>query len=210
MRPRIFIQELATGKRKQIMSFKGLNGSPAFSPDGKKLALVLSKDGNAEIYTLDLATQKLERMTHNYAIDTEPAWGPKGNSIYFTSDRGGNPQIYRLDIKTKKVERITFEGDSNYRARLTPDGRFLVCIEKVGGDFHIAVQDLKTGRVKILTHTDLDESPTISPNGTMVMYATTENGKEILAVVSVDGLVKYKLPSTDGEVREPAWSPYFN
>lgn len=209
-RPRIYIQELASGKRKQIMSFRGLNGAPAWSPDGKKLALVLSKDGNAEIYTLDLATQKLERMTNNYAIDTEPTWEPDGKGIIFTSDRGGNPQIYRLDLNTKKVERITFEGDSNTRARMTPDGRFLVTVEKLDGNYHIALQDMKTGRVQILTRTDLDESPTISPNGTMVMYATTENGKEILAVVSVDGLVKFKVPSTDGDVREPAWSPYFN
>ncbi|WP_133012516.1 Tol-Pal system beta propeller repeat protein TolB [Marinomonas flavescens] len=208
-RPNIFIQELATGKRQQIAHFRGLNGAPAWSPDGKKLALVLSKDGNPEIYTLDIATQKLDRMTNHYAIDTEPSWEPDGKGIIFTSDRGGNPQIYRLDVKTKRVERVTFEGDSNTKGEMTPDGRYLVTVQKDDGNYHIALQDMKTGRVKILTRTYLDESPTIAPNGSMVMYATTENGKGILAVVSVDGLVKYKLPSTDGDVREPAWSPYF-
>ncbi|REG85532.1 Tol-Pal system beta propeller repeat protein TolB [Marinomonas pollencensis] len=208
-RPNIFIQELATGKRQQVARFRGLNGAPAWSPDGKKLALVLSKDGNPEIYTLTIATQKLERMTNHYAIDTEPSWEPDGKGIIFTSDRGGNPQIYRLDVKTKRVERVTFEGDSNTKAATTPDGRYLVTVQKDDGNYHIALQDMKTGRVKILTRTYLDESPTIAPNGSMVMYATTENGKGILAVVSVDGLVKYKLPSADGDVREPSWSPYF-
>ncbi|KZN13265.1 translocation protein TolB [Marinomonas sp. TW1] len=208
-RPNIFIQELASGKRQQIAQFKGLNGAPAWSPDGKKLAIVLSKDNNPEIYTLDIATQKLERMTNHYAIDTEPSWEPDGKGIVFTSDRGGNPQIYRLDVNSKQVERVTFEGDLNTRARMTPDGRYLVTVQKHDGNYHIALQDMKTGRVQILTETYLDESPSIAPNGSMVIYATTYKGKGILAVVSVDGLVKYRLPSADGDVREPSWSPYF-
>ncbi len=208
-RPNIFIQELATGKRQQIAQFRGLNGAPAWSPDGKKLALVLSKDNNPEIYTLDIATQKLERMTNHYSIDTEPSWEPDGKGIVFTSDRGGNPQIYRLDVSSKRVERVTFEGDLNTRASMTPDGRYLVTVQKNEGNYHIALQDMKTGRVQTLTETYLDESPSIAPNGSMVMYATTHKGKGILAVVSVDGLVKYRLPSAEGDVREPSWSPYF-
>ncbi|MBM6549971.1 Tol-Pal system beta propeller repeat protein TolB [Marinomonas ostreistagni] len=209
-RPSIFIQELATGKQERLTQFEGLNGAPAWSPDGKKLALVLSKDNNPEIYTLDIATRKLERMTNHYNIDTEPTWEPDGKGIIFTSDRGGSPQIYRVDVNSKNVERITFEGELNTRARLTPDGRYLVTVQKNNGDYHVALQDMNTGRVEILSQTYLDESPTIAPNGSMVMYATSERGKGILAVVSVDGLVKYKLPSADGDVREPAWSPYFN
>ncbi|ETX11525.1 translocation protein TolB [Marinomonas ushuaiensis DSM 15871] len=208
-RPNIFIQELASGKRQKIAQFRGLNGAPAWSPDGKKLALVLSKDNNPEIYTLDIATQKLQRMTNHYSIDTEPSWEPDGKGIVFTSDRGGNPQIYRLDVNSKRVERVTFEGDLNTRARMTPDGRYLVTVQKNDGSYHVALQDMKTGRVQVLTETYLDESPSIAPNGSMVMYATTYKGKGILAVVSVDGLVKYRLPSAEGDVREPSWSPYF-
>jgi TolB protein len=158
---------------------------------------------------LDIATKKLARMTNHYAIDTEPSWEPDGTGIIFTSDRGGNPQIYRLDVDSKEVERVTFEGELNTRARLTPDGRYLVTVQKNDGSYHIALQDMRSGRVQVLTETYLDESPSIAPNGSMVMYATTQGNKGILAVVSVDGLVKYKLPSADGDVREPAWSPYF-
>mgnify|MGYP000013152296 CR=1 FL=1 len=208
-RPNIFVQELATGKRQKIAQYKGLNGAPAWSPDGKQLAIVLSKDGNPEIYIFDIATQKLNRITNHYSIDTEPSWEPDGKGIVFTSDRGGNPQIYRVDISSKAVERVTFEGDLNTRARMTPDGRYLVTVQKNDGNYHVALQDMKNGRVQILTETYLDESPSIAPNGSMVMYATTYNGKGILAVVSVDGLVKYRLPSAAGEVREPAWSPFF-
>ena len=74
--------------------------------------------------------------------------------------------------------------------------------------FHIAVQDLQTGRFDILTETYLDESPSIAPNGSMVIYATQEGTREVLAAVSIDGRVKFKLPARSGNVREPAWSPY--
>jgi TolB protein len=209
-RPAIYIQDLATRERQRIKSFKGLNGAPSWSPDGTKLALVLSKDGNAEIYVLELATGKLSRVTKHYGIDTEPSWTPDGKNIIFTSDRGGKPQIYQVELATKWVERLTFDGDYNARGSLTYDGRFLVLVSRHDGRFHIAVQDLQRGTMSTLTRSSLDESPSVAPNGSMVLYATESNGKDILAAVSIDGNVKYKLPATKGVVREPAWSPYLN
>lgn len=206
-RPAIYTQRLSTGERKLISSFRGLNGAPDWSPDGKKIALVLSKDGNPEIYTMDVATRKLTRITRHFAIDTEPRWLPDGKSLIFTSNRGGKPQIYKVSVVDRKVERLTYEGDYNARGQVTPNGRFLVMVHRKEGVFHIAVQDLKRGVVRALTETDLDESPSISPNGTMVVYATQSGGRGILAAVSVDGSVKMRLPSSRGNVREPSWSP---
>jgi TolB protein len=207
-RPAIYIQHLATGKRQKVQSFKGLNGSPAWSPDGNKLALVLSKDGNPEIYVLTLATGQLDRMTHHYGIDTEPTWSPDGQSLLFTSDRGGLPQIYSLNLPTRELKRLTYDGKYNSRGRLTQDGRFLTMVHQDGQGFHIAVQDLKTNRLDVLTNSSLDESPTIAPNGSIILYATKKGGKGVLAGVSLDGRVRFVMPNTQGEVREPAWSPY--
>jgi TolB protein len=83
-------------------------------------------------------------------------------------------------------------------------------VHRSSGVFHIAAQDLKTGVVRILTETDWDESPTIAPNGAMLMYATRNGGKGILAAVSLDAGTRYRLPSKQGDVREPAWSPFFD
>ncbi len=207
-RPAIYTQNLLTGVRKQLTAFRGLNSSPAFSPDGTQMAMVLSKDGSPDVYVMDLASGSLQRVTNHFAIDTEPAWMPDGKSLIFTSDRGGKPQIYKVQLGSGAVERMTYIGDYNARARVLPDGLGLVLVHRSSGNFHIAVQDLKRNRVEILTTTNLDESPSVAPNASMLLYATQYDGKGVLAAVSIDGGVKYRLPSRFGDVREPAWSPF--
>ena len=140
----------------------------------------------------------------------KPSWTPDGSGLVFTSDRGGKPQIYRVDLASGLTERITFEGDYNARPRLLPDGKHMVFIHRRQGRFHVALLELEKDRLRILTETNLDESPSIAPNGSMLIYATQAQGKGILAVVSIDGRVKYRLPSSAGDVREPAWSPFMN
>ena len=207
-RPAIFRQNLVTGVREQLTNFQGLNGAPAWSPDSSQLALVLSKDGNPEIYTLDIATRKLTRVTRHFAIDTEPNWTADGKGLIFTSNRGGNPQIYQIGLESGRIERLTFEGDYNARPRVSPDGKSLVMVHRYKGVFHIAWQDIASGDMRILTETWLDESPSIAPNGAMLLYATQHNNKGVLAAVSMDAGVKFRLPSKQGDVREPAWSPF--
>ena len=206
-RPAIFRQKLSNANREQLTNFKGLNGAPSWSPDGRKLALVLSKDGNPEIYTFDLRSHKFARHTNHFAIDTESCWSPDSKFLIFTSDRGGSPQVYKLELKTGKVNRLTFHGAYNARPRLAADGRTLVMIHKSEKQFHIATQDLVTGDLRVLTNTSLDESPTVAPNSAMLLYATKKNNKGVLAAVSLDAGVKFFLPSRQGDVREPAWSP---
>lgn len=212
-RSTIMVQELATAARTRVAEYPGINGAPTFSPDGTRLAMSLSRDGNPEIYVKNLATGDLRRVTRRpNAIDTEPIWSPDGESLIFTSDRGGKAQIYRKDLKTSFVERLTFQGDYNARARILPDGRHLVYVHRRDGVYRIAWQDLERDSLRVLTALDqqtaLDESPTLAPNGMMMIYATRNLDRGVLAAVSIDGRAKYFLPSQAGDVREPAWSPF--
>ena len=203
----IYVQNVGTGQRDLVSSGKGINGAPAFSPDGRYLAMTLSYSGNPEIYIRDLATGQKRQLTQHWAIDTEPAWSPDSQWVYFTSDRGGKPQIYRVAASGGKASRITREGEYNARASISPDGNRIAVAHGRGNEYRIAVLDTETGRMSILTPGVLDESPSFAPNGSMILYATREGQRGVLSAVSVDGNVRQRLILTEGDVREPAWSP---
>ncbi len=205
----IYIQNVLTGVRTRVADFPGINGAPAWSPDGTHLAMSLSKDGNAEIYVMDLRDRSLVRLTHNSAIDTEPCFSPDGRYIVFTSDRSGAPQIFRMDAANGgDVQRLTFEGDYNAAPSYSPDGKMLTLITESQGQFHAALLHLRDSALQILTNTTLDESPSFAPNGQIILYATIVRGRGVLATVSVDGSVRQIIKSPEGDVREPAWSPF--
>ncbi len=203
----IYIQNVATGARELVSSGRGINGAPAFSPDDRYLALTLSRSGNPEIFIKDLTTGRDRQLTQHWAIDTEPAWSPDGKWIYFTSDRGGRPQIYRVPVTGGTPSRITREGDYNARVTISPDGKRIAVAHGRGNEYRIAILDMQTGRMRTLTPGVLDESPSFAPNGSMILYATREAGRGVLAAVSADGNVRQRLILTEGDVREPAWSP---
>jgi len=199
----IQILDLPSGKAEIVASFKGVNSAPAWSPDGSQLAYSTSRHGSPDVYVYNLLTKQHQRITSHYGIDTEPAWSPDGNSLLFTSSRTRKPQIYRYDIAADKVSRVTFEGDENANASYSPDGTRLVMVHEGG---QIVVLDEETSRVTPLTIA-IDESPSFSPNGDMVLYATEQDYKPALMVASSDGRVRTQLEFISGGVREPAWSP---
>ena len=208
-RSSIFVQELSSGKRKQVSALPGINGAPSFSPDGRWLALTLSgTDGNLDIHVLNPATNQMRRLTRNPAIDTEPAWSDDGREVYFTSDRSGGPQVYKVaSAGGGKVERVTFEGTYNARPRISPDGKSLAVVHNDRGNYRIGLVDLESKALRILSDGRQDESPSFAPNGTMIIYATRSGGRGVLAAVAVDGNLKQNIASAAGDVREPVWSP---
>jgi TolB protein len=147
------------------------------------------------------------RVLTSQAIDTEAMFTPDGQSLVFTSDRGGTPQLYRVGLLGGQVERLTFDGTYNVSPRPLPDGKGLVFVRRDGGRFQIATLDYATRQVQVLTSGPNDESPSVAPNGKMVIYAS-EGGCGVLAAVSIDGRVKQRLVAPATEVREPAWGPF--
>jgi TolB protein len=209
-RSAVYVQQVRTGERSRVSARAGINGAPSFSPDGKRLALTLGGTaGNPDIFVLDLSTQNLTRLTDDPAIDTEAVWSNDGQSLYFTSDRAGGPQIYRVGARAgDKPKRITFGGSYNARPRLSPDGTQLAMVTLDGGNYRIALQDLASGNVRVLSKGRQDESPSFAPNGAMLIYSGSENGRSLLATVSTDALTGQRLKSDQGQVREPVWGPF--
>ncbi|AWH26314.1 Tol-Pal system beta propeller repeat protein TolB [Stenotrophomonas sp. YAU14D1_LEIMI4_1] len=206
----IYIQNISTGARELVTSFRGINSAPAFSPDGRKLALTLSRSGNPEIYVMDLGSKQLTQLTNHFAIDTEPTWAADGSAVYFTSDRGGRPQVYKVGAGGGSAERVTFQGNYNAKPSVSYDGKKIVVAQGSGNSYKIAMMDSSLGspRWSTLSPGSLDESPSFAPNASMVLYAAREGGRGVLYAVSADARVRQRLVLADGDVREPAWSPY--
>ena len=202
--PVVQVLTLATGEHRVIAEFKGVNSAPAWSSDGTKIAYSTSRHGSADIYIYDVLTKQHTRVSNHYGIDTEPAWSPDGSSLLFTSDRTGKPQIYSYNLAQDRVTRMTFEGNENANASYDFDGKQMVMVHEGG---QIVVMQEETSRMTWLTNAKFDESPSFSPNGDMVLYATEKSFKPALMVASSDGRVKTRLQFVSGDVREPAWSP---
>ena len=149
-------------------------------------------------------------MTNQFAIDTESSWSPRGNKILFTSGRSGSPQIYELDLRklNPKAKRISFEGTYNAKASYLPNEEGIIFVHRSNdGLFHIALKYKKENFIRVLTDAKMDESPSVAPNGNMVIYGIREENLSMLAGFSLSG-AKFKLPASNGEVREPAWSNF--
>ena len=211
-RSEIYLLEVATGERRLLSHFPRINGAPSFSPDGAELAIVLSKDGAPKLYLLNIASGALKQITYGMSIDTEPSYAPDGKSLIFTSNRSGGVQLYRYWFDSREVERITHDGNFNARGSFTPDGSSVVLMHQASDkSYRVGLLNLDRNELIYLSKdTIADESPSLSPNGQVVLYATTWQGKGILAGVSVDGRLQLHLPAREGSVQEPAWSPFLN
>lgn len=206
-KPVVYVHTLASGQRKIVANFKGNNSAPAWSRDGQRLAIVLTREGLSQLYLISADGGNPTRLSTSPGIDTEPSWSPDGQWIYFTSDRGGSPQIYKIPASGGEAQRVSFEGSYNVSADISPDGKSMAFIRQDGGRYHLMVQDLASGVSTALTTTGDDESPSFSPNGRTILYATREGRREVLAAVSIDGRVRQRLTLAAGDVREPAWGP---
>ncbi|MBX4180942.1 Tol-Pal system beta propeller repeat protein TolB [Sodalis sp. CWE] len=209
-RSALVIQTLDSGIVRQVASFQQHNGAPSFSPDGKKLAFALSKTGSLNLYVMDLESEKIYQVTHDRSNNTEPKWFPDSQTLAYTSDQGGAPQIYKININNNGIpQRLSWIGSRNQNADISLDGKFLVMVNNNNDMQNIARLDLETGIFKILTNTFLDETPSISPNGVMIIYSTSQGLSSKLRLISSDGRFQTCLPIIDGQGKFPTWSPYF-
>lgn len=207
--PRVYLLQIATGKREIVGNFPGMTFSPRFSPDGQKVIMSLQQDGNANIYTMDLRSRATTRLTSTTAIDTGPSYSPDGQRIVFESDRGGRQQLYVMDANGGGAQRISFGNGSYSTPVWSPRGDLIAFTKQTGGKFLIGVMKPDGSKERILTEGFHNEGPTWAPNGRVLMFfreSPGANGGPKLYSIDLTGYHERQVP-TASFASDPAWSP---
>jgi len=202
----IFLQVLSTGQRNNLSEIIGSAYAPAWSSDNNRLSFVASRNGNSDIYTYRFDNQEITQVTRSLAIDTEPAW--IGNdALVFTSDRSGSPQLYSVSLSDGEITRLSFEGNYNADADVSTDKTKLAYISQRSNGFSVVIRDLTDDNELVLSFGGLDERPRFAPNGHLLSYITTQNGKSAIGLLTIDGALGELIPVEANNIRGIAWSP---
>lgn len=206
----VFVQEVATGRRRPLAPDRTSASAPAWSPDGRSLAVARDVNANSEIYVYSVDGGAPRRVTNHSATDTEPEFSADGDELYFTSDRGIGPQVYVVPARGGRAQRVSFTGSYNARPRLQPDRNQMAVVHQQDGRFRIGLLDLRDESLLLLTDGPLDESPSFAPNGRALIFGAGTSSGRGLGVYFIDSGVLRLLRPPEGILREPAWSPYEN
>ena len=206
-RPAIFIKNI-TKSRGYKISKKGINTTPAWAPDGLKLAATLSFSGDSELYLLSGTGKIKKKLTAKWGIDTDPTWSPDGNKLAFASSRGGNPQIYVKNLQDDTITRLTFNGKYNTEPNWNPKGDKIVYSGMQKNKTHIWLIGLNGNPPRQLTFgNSRNERAVWSPDGSMIVFSSNRKGKWRLYVMTAYGTDQRQLLTMPGEQTHPSWSP---
>jgi TolB protein len=206
--PKVYVLDVASGRREVVGNFPGMSFSPRFSPDGDKIVMSLQQGGNSNIYVMGLSSKTTTRLTSTAAIDTSPSYSPDGRQIVFESDRGGGQQIYQMGADGSGQKRISF-GEGSYSTPVwSPKGDLIAFTKQKGNTFGIGVMKPDGSGERILVEGFHNEGPTWAPNGRYLMFFRDPSGSggPKLYMVDVNGHIDVQVP-TPGYASDPAWSP---
>jgi TolB protein len=201
--PALYLLTPAEGYLKMLWDQGGVNSSGSISPDGTTVAFASSRDGNVDIYTMSIDGGEPRRLTTARAIDTQPAWAPNGRQIAFTSTRSGSPQIHIMDADGSNVRRLSFGAYFHDEPAWAYDGTRIACTTRDEGSFEIATIDAVTTERTVIPAPGNNESPTFSPEGSMIAFESDRTGSPQIYITDANGVPRQL--TTEGSNHSPTW-----
>jgi TolB protein len=201
------IADLDGGQERALLTTSDENFAPAFSPDARTIALSISQGGNVDVFAVDSNGGFPRRLTTSPAIDTSPSYSPDGNRIAFVSDRSGSPQLYVMNADGSAQQRISF-GQGDYGSPVwSPDGEHVAFARVQGTVSRIGTMAANGSDERIVSTGPVDEQPSWSPDGGMVLFEHRDAGtrRSQLATVPAAGGEARVLP-TPVEASDPSWA----
>ena len=209
--PDVYMYELATGRITPLAQWPGMNTGGALSPDGRSLAVILSKDGNPDLYVMDMATRQLKRLTNTRGVsEGSPCWSPDGQRIAYVSDATRTPQIYVIPRNGGQPQQLT-RGAHSASPDWGPGGLIAYQVQQ-GRQFQIAVMDPNTRQERVITAFDASyEDPSWAPDGRHLAATRTVNYRTDIVLLDTERDSMGRIPpavqlTQDGTWSSPAWT----
>jgi Tol biopolymer transport system component len=191
------------------------DASPAWSPDGARIAFESTIDGKRAIWVMQADGQGLRRLTDGPGADASPAWSPEGSRIAFMSDRDGNQELYTINADGQGVRRLTDDAAADGYPAWSPDGARLAFVSDRDGGFGIwAIRPdgPPAAPTRLVPGAAAPGRPAWSPDGRQIAFASDRDGSDLdIWIAPVPPTPEASPPPTrlirsPGQDGEPAWS----
>jgi TolB protein len=201
--PDIFYHDLTTGRRRIIAHYSGSNISPAVSPDGSKVAMVLSRSGSPNIWVANADGSGLRRLTST-SEDSSPCWSPDGRWICFATKIAERRLLAKVPADGGEVQVIhTPDAPNPTEPDWSPDGKWIAFTSQMGDYFNICVMPADGGPPSVLV---AGEDPSWAPNSRTLICARRNGGRYVLSVLDVFTKQVKDIPRIPGSDSQPAWA----
>lgn len=207
-RPRIYVYDIAAGSQRLVAATQNQTFAPRWSPDGKTILFSMANAGQTQIYRVSAAGGTPVQLTNAPGINVGGSYSPDGTKIVFESDRSGSQQVYVMNADGSNQRRISFFGGRAATPEWSPRGD-QIAFTHIAGNFRIAVMSPDGSNLRDLTDDWQDEAPTWAPNGRVIQFFRTSQGrtgKSTLWQVDLTGRNLRRLP-TPVDASDPAWGP---
>lgn len=205
--PDIYSHDLGSGARTTVAKFPGLNTSAAVSPDGQRVAMILSVRGAPDLFVTDAQGGRPKQLTRNKRTSSQassPTWSPDGTRICFVSDTPGRPQLFTISPDGETEKRLRTAGvRSATEPDWSPDGRWIAFTTMAGGRFEIWMVPAGGGEAEFLV---VGEDPSWAPNSRTLLFTRRVNNRRVLSLLDVPTKHVKDVQQNLGNVSQPSWA----
>jgi TolB protein len=201
----ILYHDITTGARHPFAKYPGQNVSPSVSPNGKRVAMILSKSGNPELYVCDIDGGNLKQLTKGKESVSSPCWSPDGGTICFSSRASGLSALYTISASGGSPKRL-FGGSSPTEPDWSPDGKYVICTTQSRSGFQIVVIGVNGPGAGMSKTICAGEDPVWAPNSRAAMIVRSVNYRHVLALLDVPSGTVKDIAQINGSASEPSWA----
>jgi TolB protein len=206
--PWIYSHNLTGGERRPFAKFPGLNSGAVVSPDGKRVAMILSKAGSPDLWVCNIDGTNLRQLTKTREDESSPCWSSDGETICYAARPNERRGLYLISANGGAPRRLDTGGEPNpSEPDWSPDGNFIVFTSQAGRYFSICIVSPQSGNVQKLVE---GEDPSWAPNSRTVIFTRRvgkgNDEKRVLSLLDVPTKRVKDTPQISGSRSQPSWA----